>query len=201
MHGADGVAAATSSEPLGVAAEPALFPSTAEAAPVAAPVGRRRRIVVWIWGIASLIMFGLLAGQATYLFRTEIAVAVPASKPWLVALCEQLGCEVDLPRRSELLSVEASDLHPQPGRKDWLVLAATLKSRAEFPMSYPHLELTLTDAADRAVVRRVFSPREYLKADADIGTGLQANADLQVSLVVEAAGVNAAGYRLYVFYP
>lgn len=188
-------------EATGDTPDAALASTAGEASPASARARTSGRIAAWLWGTAAFGMLVLLAGQIAYFYRADIASAFPQSKPWLDAVCARVGCEVGLVRKPDLLSVEASALHPQPGRKDWLALTATLKNRAAFAMSYPHLELTLTDAADRAVVRRVFSPREYLKPDADVGMGLAANADLQIALTVDAAGVSAAGYRVYVFYP
>ncbi len=171
---------------------------------VAAPVRQPRRRGLrdaWPWGLAALVLLGLAAAQAAYFLRSELAVAFPAAKPWLIRACALAGCEVELPRRAERLGVEASDLRAHPSRKDQLLLSATLRNRAPFAMAYPHVELTLTDTADRALARRVLAPREYLRFGEDASAGIAAQSEFQLALAIDADGLAAAGYRLYVFYP
>lgn len=174
-------------------------PGPALAARIEPP--RRSALRASLWALICLLLLLLLLSQIAYLFRSEFAVAYPAAKPWLAQGCQWIGCAVGLPRKPELLSVEASELHPQPGRKDRLVLGATLRNRAPFAVEFPHLELTLTDLADKPIARRVLSPATYLFDDTGIEAGLGASAELQVSLVLDIGGLPAAGYRLYVFYP
>src|SRR5437879_2336325 len=103
-----------------------------------------------------------LAGQTAYSYRTEIAALIPAARAPLDAACHLLRCQVPLPRRPELMSIESSDLQAEPRRDGVIVLNAVLRNRATFAQDYPALELTLTDEADRPVLRRVLAPREYL---------------------------------------
>mgnify|MGYP001767489802 CR=1 FL=1 len=174
-------------------------PGPAIAARIETP--RRSALRVWLWALICLLLLLLLLVQIAYLFRSEIAVAYPSSKSWLAQGCQWIGCAVGLPRKPDLLSVDASELHPQPGRKDRLILGATLKNRAPFTVEFPHLELTLTDVADKPIARRILAPAVYLRDTSGIDAGLAANAELQVSLVLDIGGLPAAGYRLYVFYP
>ena len=109
--------------------------------------------------------------------------------------------DIPLPRKTDLVSIEASDLHPEPQQKNLLVLAATLKNRAPFVQEYPHLEVTLTDTRDQPMVRRVFAPAEYLAEGANVRAGFAANGDLAVNLWLDTGNVGASGYRLYLFYP
>lgn len=148
---------------------------------------------------ALLLLLGLLA-QGVYHFRGEIAALRPELRPWLRAACVHLACEVPLPRQAELISIEGSELQADAARGGLLVLQATLKNRAAFAQAYPALELTLTDTQDRAVLRRVLPPSEYLPATADPAAAFAANTELAVKLWLDAREA-AAGYRLYVFYP
>jgi hypothetical protein len=54
---------------------------------------------------------------------------------------------------------------------------------------------------DKALARRVFTPKELLGAKADQAEGFPANGDLPISLTLDTSSISAAGYRLYVFYP
>ena len=82
-----------------------------------------------------------------------------------------------------------------------LALSATLKNRAPFAQTYPHLELTLTDTADKAILRKVLPPEAYLPRATPLAAGMAPNADLAINLALDAGGLSASGYRLYIFYP
>jgi predicted Zn finger-like uncharacterized protein len=174
--------------------EPPLPEEWRVAAPATPPPTRRWP---WIMGILALLM--LAGGQLLYIYRVELAVLAPAWRPTLVAACHLAGCTVPLPHKPELLGIETSDLAPAPG--DHLLLTATLKNRALFAQEYPHLELTLTDTQDTALLRKVLTPADYLPADRKPASGFAARSELSLKLTFEARGVPAIGYRLYLFYP
>ena len=171
------------------AAIPALEPLLHEAPP--------RR--VWPWALGSVVALVALLLQAAIHYRTEISILYPAAKPLLTAACEPLGCDVPLPHKPELIGIETSSLSPDALGK--LALSATLKNRAPFAQQYPNLELTLTDTADQALVRRVLAPADYLPPKTDIAAGIGAGNEVAVNLAVDAPGMPAAGYQLYLFYP
>lgn len=157
----------------------------------------------FLWGFLALLALAALAGQLLIYFRTEIALQVPQMRPPLVAACEAIGCRVHLPQRPELMSIESSDLQAAPGRDKLVVLNAAIRNRAPFPQEYPDLELTLTDENDRAVVRRVLTPAEYLTATRRIeaAKGISSGAEVDVHLYFDTSRVRATGYRLYLFFP
>jgi hypothetical protein len=128
-------------------------------------------------------------------------VLLPESKPALQAMCEIAGCELPLPRKVDLVAIETSDLHPDASNPAHLQLVATLKNRAPFAQEYPHLELTLTDTADKALLRRVLAPADYLSKNKPLAAGFSPASDLAISLTLEVKDLAAVGYRLYVFYP
>ncbi|MCX7176133.1 MAG: zinc-ribbon domain-containing protein [Proteobacteria bacterium] len=160
----------------------------------------RRR--AWPWVLASVLALMMLTLQLTMQYRVELSVLAPTMKPLLLALCQPFDCDVPLPHVGDLVSIEASDLHPDARQKDQLILAATLKNRAPFAQAYPHLELTLTDTFDKAILRRVLLPAEYLAADVNSAKGFVANSEIAVNLALCYDGsAPATGYRLYLFYP
>ena len=99
------------------------------------------------------------------------------------------------------LSIEASDLQADNAHRGLLILTATLRNRAAWPVAYPYLELTLTDAQDRVVVRRALTPAEYAGGTADIQRGISSNAEVSLKVFIDASATAQAGYRLYMFYP
>jgi predicted Zn finger-like uncharacterized protein len=161
------------------------------------PAGPLRRTLA---GLGAGLLAGMLAVQAVYLFRTEIARETPRLRPALETACAAFGCEVPLPREAAEIAIESSDLQAEPGRHGQYVLHAALRNRADYALAWPHLELTLTDAADRPVARRAMPPHEWVPAG-QRGAGFAGRAGLAVRLPFETRELAPTGYRLYVFYP
>jgi predicted Zn finger-like uncharacterized protein len=156
-----------------------------------------------LWGVAALLAAFALIAQGAYRYRTELAVLLPEARAPLEAACEALGCAVALPRRPDLMAIESSDLQADGKRDNVIVLNAVLRNRAPFPQDYPALELTLTDDADRPVVRRVLRPSDYLgpARAAQASAGIAAGAEAAFRLNLDASRARATGYRLYLFFP
>lgn len=165
------------------------------------PAARTARGALVAWSLAVVLALGLTTVHGAYLFRAELAASQPELRPVLEELCNLLDCDIPLPRKAELVSIETSDLHPDPQRKAILVLAASLKNRAPFVQAYPHLEITLTDTQDQPILRKVLAPTDYLPPGHDANTGFAGNGDLAVNLWIEPGLPGASGYRLYLFYP
>ena len=157
------------------------------------------------WGWLAFLLLIALNVQALFYFRGAIALVWPTSKTAIESLCASLGCDVPLPKRAELLSIETSDLQAEPSRPGVMTLSATLRNRAAFPQAFPALELTLTNERDQPLARRVLKPADYLRRGSEDGiptcSGGVASCEVQVRLFLEATALKASGYRLYLFYP
>jgi predicted Zn finger-like uncharacterized protein len=153
-----------------------------------------------LWWVGSLLLLLALLVQGAYRYRGEVAVLVPETKPLLERLCVELGCDLPLPRRAELLSIETSDLQADGGQSNVMVLTATLRNRAAFVQAYPALELSLTSAQGQTVARRVLMPKDYVPQPARTDAGFAAGSELQIRVYIEAAALKPTGYRLYLFY-
>lgn len=153
-----------------------------------------------LWWIGGLVLLLALLAQVGYRYRGEIAVLVPEAKPLLELVCAELGCDLPLPRRAELLSIESSDLQADASHPNVMVLTATLRNRAAFVQAFPALELSLTSAEGQTVARRVLLPRDYVPQGPRTDAGFAAGSELQVRVYVEAAALKPTGYRLYLFY-
>jgi len=154
-----------------------------------------------LWATASALLALALMTQAAFYYRGEIAVLFPGVRPVLAKLCARLGCDVPLPRRAQLISIEASDLQADPANPGVMVLTATLRNRAAFTQSFPSLELTLTDTLDQPLARRVLAARDYLDRRTRVEAGLPGNSELPVKVYMQASSLKATGYRLYLFFP
>ena len=187
-------------EPVGFSAEAQTGASDFSFGPdmAAEPTKPARR---WLWLTGALLLLLLLLTQAVYQYRSAIVLLFPEAKPYAASLCATLGCDLPLPRRIELISIDASDLQADTTNPSVMVLTATLKNRAIFNQQHPSLELTLTDAQDQPVVRRVLVPPDYLGKTANHQAGFGANAEIAIKVFIEGSQVKATGYRLYLFYP
>lgn len=167
---------------------------------------KARRLPTWAYAAAVPVLVLLLAGQALFHFRDAIAAHWPKTKPALVTLCAAAGCQLRALQEINGLSIEASDLQADPAHKGLLILSATIRNRAPYPLTYPYLELTLSDVQkqtqqDVIVVRRAFAPQEYLSGAADIDSGIPGNSELNIKLFIDASATTQAGYQVYLFYP
>lgn len=186
-------AAPTESEPVQASVQPT--PAFLEVAPP-------RTTYTLVWALLAFLGLTLLSGQALLHFRSEISVLLPPARAHLEAACDMLGCEVRLPRRADLMSIESSDLQADTQRKGVIVLNALLCNRAPFAQEHPDLELTLTDQSDRALIRRVLKPGEYLQhRRVATAQGVAGGAEEAVRVHLETGSILATGYQLFLFYP
>lgn len=156
----------------------------------------------WMWPVGCGLLIAVLVVQAFTVFHGALGRQFPATKPFISAICQQVSCPpAALPAQAALISIESSDLTPDPTQSGRLVVSATLKNRATVAQQYPHLELTLTDIANRAILRKVFSPAIYLQPNSLIEKGMPPLSDSTISLEIDIHPLAASGYRLYVFYP
>jgi len=161
------------------------------------PRGRPSRL--W-WLAGTLLLALVLTLQAAYYYRGEVAVLVPEAKLLVERICEELGCDVPLPRRADLLSIESSDLQADLAHPSVMVLTATLRNRASYIQAFPALELTLTNIQNQTVARRVLTPPDYAPRDTRPESGFAPGSELQIRVYIEAAALTPTGYRLYLFH-
>ncbi len=165
------------------------------------PAPRRTHPVVRVLGsLLALALTALLGAQTVYLYRTEIARELPGLRPLLTEACARIGCVVPYPQDAERIAIEASDLQAEPGRPGHYLLHATLNNRAEYPQRWPYLELTLTDAGDKPISRRVLAPAEWQRAD-EVAEAFPARTAIELRLPFQVQELAPTGYRIYAFYP
>ncbi|MEO8484730.1 MAG: zinc-ribbon and DUF3426 domain-containing protein [Betaproteobacteria bacterium] len=161
---------------------------------------RERKRATWM-AAGALLLALLLVGQTIWHFRDAIAAHFPAARAALVRACAFAGCAVRPLRDVAALSIEASDLQADAAHRGLLILAASVRNRANYAIAYPYLELTLTDAQDQVVVRRAFAPTDYAGGTIDLARGILGGSEMPIKMFVDASATSQAGYRLYLFYP
>lgn len=157
-----------------------------------------------LFGVLTSIAAAALLAQAVYHWRDELAVRWSPAKPWLVAACVALRCQVGYPAHIDSITIESASIQAAAPNLNVYVLTALLRNRDAVDLRYPHLELVLTDLQDRPMLRRVLRPEDYLPAAAGAGTitpGFPAESELPIRVMFELDDLRFAGYRLDRFYP
>lgn len=146
--------------------------------------------------VASVLAALMLAVQVLVHERDRIAAAEPGLVPLLAAVCQPLGCVLSPQRRIDAIVIDASNLVRLGEAAYRLQLA--LRNTAAVEVAVPAIELTLTDAADQPVLRRVITPAELRAAPA-----LAARSQWTTQVVLALAGdaQRVAGYRVLAFHP
>jgi predicted Zn finger-like uncharacterized protein len=150
-------------------------------------------------GSAALAL--LLAFQLLYQFRVPLAAGSPAAATMLAGICRLAGCSIGLPAQIDMVTIESSELQALPSSADTFTLVMLLRNRSAVRQQWPYIELTLNDASEAAVARRVITPRDYLPPSQDPAQGFAPNSEQSARLVMNLAQVKAAGFRAYLFYP
>ena len=168
----------------------------AESASTAA--GEQPRATRLLWLGAAFLLALLLLAQWVAHEKNLLAARAPALQPALGAICKAVGCVLKAPQSPEFLQIEASAYDPLG--EDSYRLSLTLRNTANWPVAYPAVELTITDASERPLVRRVLLPAELGVR----GEHLDAHSAQELKIYVRstlAIAPGLSGYRLTAFYP
>ena len=148
----------------------------------------------------ALLAAALLAAQWVHHERDWLAAARPDLKPWLERACEPLGCRIEPLRRIDAVVIDSASLVQRLGQ--FHSFDFVLKNTAALPLAAPALELTLTDARDQVVSRRVFLPQDWPNAPTELPAGGSVSVSLRLAINLgDNASTATAGYRALVFYP
>ncbi|RZT08536.1 uncharacterized protein DUF3426 [Duganella sp. BK701] len=149
--------------------------------------------------LGSVLLVAALLAQAVTTFRNSIAATVPALKPALTAACQTLGCKIELPTHIDDLTIEQGEL--QTLSDTAFSFTTLLRNQSATAQAWPSIELVLDDDKDKPVLRRVFTPRDYLHADVATEHGFAPHTEQAVKLYFELHDLKASGYHIAVFYP
>ena len=164
----------------------------------AAPSAWHRRGVRRALTIAALVLIAALAVQILRHERDRIAAVEPALRPVLATVCQSTGCGISPMRQIESVVIDSSSFSRLRG--DVYRLAFSLRNSAAVDIAMPAIELSVTDAQDQALSRRVLLPAEFGATSLVLPAGGEWGSKL--SLNVKSGGAERiAGYRLLAFYP
>lgn len=148
--------------------------------------------------LSLFLSLGLLT-QWVYFERDRLVAQRPDLKPVLQVYCQFLQCDLQPLKRIESLSVDSVGFN-ELGKGTYR-LSFSVKNSNMLPLAFPATELTLTDAQEQAVYRRVFNGHELGAADAEIAAGAEWPVVVTFNVSSEVATQRVLGYRLMVFYP
>ncbi len=170
--------------------EPPRSARSAAATPTAPPpsFARRRAVITRprrtaLWAGAAMLLLLLLGLQIVLAQRVEFA-ADARWRPWLVQLCERLGCTLPAWHDPQRLTLVSREIGPHPSVPNALLVTATLRNDAPWPQAWPLFELTLSDLEGQPVGLRRFRADEYLGAPPErptIAPGQSALARLEIA--------------------
>jgi len=159
-----------------------------------------------VWGVLTLALLG--AGSLQYVLHQRDALVAQKST-WAAPIqkvCAWLGCEILPYRDADAVVIEGSSFS-RTASGDFR-LSLTLKNTSAYELAAPALELTLTDALDQVVLRKVMAPADLgwpsgrfmpeHTVQLDVAVQLQPAAGAPGPVVATSS---VAGYRVLAFYP
>lgn len=161
-------------------------------------VGNVVQTSMWLGSV--LLTFGLI-GQVSYHYRDQLAANVPSFKPLLESICNKIGCQINFPAHIDDISIESNELQSIAPARNLYTLALLMRNRGSTVQAWPSIELTLNDANETTIARRVFTPKDYLTTAAETADGFRRITERPVKLTFELLELRASGYRVYLFYP
>lgn len=147
--------------------------------------------------LGSLLAVAGVAGQHAWQQRDVLAAQYPALAPVLAKACSLAGCELQARRAIADVVISGSGFKQLADARQYQ-WSLTLENRSDVPVAMPMAELTLTDAQDRPLLRRVIDLKPLGAPEQ-----LQARQEWSVNVPVQVQDLGAAvaGYRALVFYP
>lgn len=182
------------------------------AAPVVGSAPRNYfQLGVWLKGLkkavghrTALVALVLAMGlQVVVAYRIEAATHYPSLRPVFQGLCAVLRCDVPLLADPDQLSVESTEfqLLEQPIAGASHQFSWHIRNLALFPVRAPALELSLNDALDRPILRKVFLPPALGLTSAALEADGRWVGEVPVRVTIPASAPPVAGYRVTAFYP
>lgn len=183
----------------------AAAPSTATVSDAEEPefVRAARRKAFWsrpgvllLTTLCAALLLAALALQVAVQRRDQLAVEHPALRPVLDRMCQLADCRVTFPREIQSVQIDSATLNPLGPNQ--FKLAIVLRNRADHPVAMPALELSLNDAAEKLVLRKVLRPE-----DVQAPPALAPNGEWAATIAVQvgSVGQEVVGYRVFAFYP
>lgn len=190
--------AAAAQEPLPEAEAPPPVGELSFVRPVPTVAEDEQPVLTAALASLAFTLFLVLLLQVLVHERNALAAAQPGLGAWLNRLCQPLNCSVSFVQKIEAVVIDSSSFLRVNDVN--FRLSVALKNTARVPVAVPAIELTLIDAQDQALLRRVLLPEELLAASDALTPGVEWSAAVDATLPPEMATA-VVGYRMVAFYP
>jgi Protein of unknown function (DUF3426). len=147
------------------------------------------------WGALALLAAVLLLAQIAWLKFDKLSRIEPYRQYYTEA-CHWLNCE--LPALIDRKKIRAVNLivRSHPDTAGVLAVDAVLQNAAEFPQTFPSLDLIFTNSKGQPVAARRFRPSEYLGGElANLNT-MPAGQPIHIAIEILDPGTEAVGYKI-----
>lgn len=148
-------------------------------------------------GASVVVLPVALVLQVALHERNALAAWQPSLRPALEFMCTALQCKLG-PRQQIGAMVVSGSTFAKGERERAYQLSLSIQNRAGTPVGMPAVELTLTDAQDQAIARKVIQAKE-LGAPPELKAGAEWSGTVPVT--TEGLNLQVSGYRVLLFYP
>jgi predicted Zn finger-like uncharacterized protein len=149
----------------------------------------------------------LLFVQVVFSQRNHLVAAHPPLASSFESVCQAIGCKIEPFRNIDAFKIDSSSFQKapavaaDPAQADVFALKITLKNNSDLPLAMPAVELTLTDAGDKPVIRRVLLAKELGFNGATLAANADWTGEMTLAVTTKPAMPLVSGYRVLLFYP
>jgi predicted Zn finger-like uncharacterized protein len=165
------------------------------------PIPARDRI---IRATLVTILGAIFVIEILFMFRHDIARALPDTRPGLVSVCKTFGCAMPLPRDKSKIKFEY-DFLQDPDHPSHYIFSIRIRNEAAFVQDWPSIELILSDIVKQPIIHRVFTPDEWAppgqRAKGGIVAGGRVFARLDLQITDNATAKKVSRESVEHFYP
>ena len=153
-------------------------------------------------GLAGLLFFQVVFSQ-----RNHIAAANPALTSSFESVCQAVGCKIEPFRNIDAFKIDSSSFQKatsavgESPSAEVFALKLNLKNTSDIPLAIPAVELTLTEAGDKPVLRRVLLAKDLGFNGATLAANGDWAGEMKLAVTSNPAMPPVSGYRILLFYP
>lgn len=150
-------------------------------------------------GLSVLLLLCLLALQAAVHERHWLVARFPELRPWMQDICQPLGCQLGPVPLLDAIVVESSTFQRLRGEQYRLVVQ--VRNSASVEVKMPAIELTLKDARDEVLLRRVLRPVDFNATEPGIAAQGEWTGKTFVQITDTALAGRVSNFSTLAFYP
>ncbi len=147
-----------------------------------------------LWSLLILLGLAAILTQLAWFHRENLS-AREELRPYVLAACERLPCELRQKVDLEQIELLGRDVRSHPAIKGALLITATIINHADFEQPYPKVGLQLSGLTGEIITRRYFQPAEYLKKDYQKSSLMDIDVPITMIMEVVDPGKEAVSYR------